>query len=148
VVGLALARIFYIQLRFFGVVPVLGQDTCADGRGRMLNRVLDLSPLSQLTELQELWLWETPVRDLQPLLSLVHLQKLFLSDTKVVDLTPLREMTGLTYLDISGTAVRDLKPLWQLSALRELVAMRTTLAASELAAVQPVIPHLRVRVQP
>jgi hypothetical protein len=40
--SLALARIFYIQLRFFGVVPVLGRDTYADGRGRMLIRLLDL----------------------------------------------------------------------------------------------------------
>jgi len=39
---LALARIFYIQLRLFGVLPVLGRDTYADGRGRMLIRVLDL----------------------------------------------------------------------------------------------------------
>jgi hypothetical protein len=39
---LGLARIFYIQLRFFGLVPVLGRDTYVDGRGRMLIRVLDL----------------------------------------------------------------------------------------------------------
>jgi hypothetical protein len=37
----ALARIFYIQLRFFGLVPVLGRDTYVDGRGRMLIRLLD-----------------------------------------------------------------------------------------------------------
>ena len=39
---LALARIFHIQLRFFGVVPVLGRDTYLDGRGRMLIRLMDL----------------------------------------------------------------------------------------------------------
>jgi hypothetical protein len=39
---IALARIFYIQLRFFGVVPVLGRDTYVDGRGRMLIRLVDL----------------------------------------------------------------------------------------------------------
>lgn len=36
-----LARIFYMQLRFFGLVPVVGRDTYADGRGRMLIRLLD-----------------------------------------------------------------------------------------------------------
>jgi hypothetical protein len=40
--GLALARIFYLQLRFYGLVPVLGRDTYVDGRGRMLIRLLDL----------------------------------------------------------------------------------------------------------
>jgi len=39
---LGLARIFYMRLRFFGFVPVLGRDTYADGRGRMLIRLLDL----------------------------------------------------------------------------------------------------------
>jgi len=39
---LALARIFHLKLRFFGVVPVLGRDTYVDGRGRMLIRALDL----------------------------------------------------------------------------------------------------------
>jgi hypothetical protein len=39
---LAVARIFYLQLRFFGVVPVLGRDTYMNGRGRMLIRPLDL----------------------------------------------------------------------------------------------------------
>ncbi|HEY3352164.1 MAG TPA: DUF6544 family protein [Polyangia bacterium] len=39
---LALARIFYIQLRLFGVVPVLGRDTYAAGHGRMLIRLCDL----------------------------------------------------------------------------------------------------------
>lgn len=39
---LRLARIFYLELRFFGLLPVLGRDTYADGRGRMLIRLLDL----------------------------------------------------------------------------------------------------------
>ncbi len=34
-------RIFYIQLRFFGLLPVLARDTYIDGRGRMLIRLLD-----------------------------------------------------------------------------------------------------------
>ena len=38
----ALARIFHIRLRFFGIVPVLGRDTYVDGHGRMLIRLLDL----------------------------------------------------------------------------------------------------------
>jgi hypothetical protein len=36
------ARIFHIQLRFYGLVPVLGRDTYVNGRGRMLIRLLDL----------------------------------------------------------------------------------------------------------
>jgi len=39
---LALARIFHIRIRFFGIVPILGRDTYQKGRGRMLIRLLDL----------------------------------------------------------------------------------------------------------
>ena len=39
---LSLARIFYLQLRFFGLIPVLGRDTYTNGRGRMLIRLLDM----------------------------------------------------------------------------------------------------------
>jgi len=39
---LSLARIFHIQLGFFGIVPVLGRDTYVNGHGRMLIRLMDL----------------------------------------------------------------------------------------------------------
>ena len=39
--SVALARIFHIRLRFFGLVPVLGRDTYVNGRGRMFIRLLD-----------------------------------------------------------------------------------------------------------
>lgn len=35
-------RVFHIRIRFGGLVPVLGRDTYAGGRGRMLIRLLDL----------------------------------------------------------------------------------------------------------
>ncbi len=39
---LALARIFHIRVRMYGVLPVLARDTFVRGRGRMLVRPLDL----------------------------------------------------------------------------------------------------------
>lgn len=38
---LSLARIFYIVIRFGGLVPVLARDTYVNGRGRMLIRLMD-----------------------------------------------------------------------------------------------------------
>jgi len=40
--NLELARVFYIRVRFFGVMPVLARDTYVHGQGRMLIRPLDL----------------------------------------------------------------------------------------------------------
>lgn len=42
---LGLARIFHLQLRLFGVVPVLARDTYFAGHGRMLVRAADLLTL-------------------------------------------------------------------------------------------------------
>jgi len=39
---LAVARVFYLDLRMFGFLPVLGRDTYLRGQGRMLIRPLDL----------------------------------------------------------------------------------------------------------
>lgn len=39
---LAIARIFHLRVRFFGILPVLGRDTYLRGEGRMLIRPLDL----------------------------------------------------------------------------------------------------------
>lgn len=36
------ARLFYLRVRFFGLLPVLGRDTYLRGEGRMLIRALDL----------------------------------------------------------------------------------------------------------
>lgn len=38
----ALARLFYLKVRMFGFLPVLGRDTYLGGQGRMLIRPLDL----------------------------------------------------------------------------------------------------------
>jgi hypothetical protein len=39
---LALARVFHIRMRLYGVIPVLARDTYLEGRGRMLVRMADL----------------------------------------------------------------------------------------------------------
>jgi hypothetical protein len=37
-----MTRVFYLQIRFGGLLPVLGRDTYTEGHGRMLIRLLDL----------------------------------------------------------------------------------------------------------
>ena len=46
---LGTARIFHIRLRFFGIVPVIGRDTYANGLGRMLIRLLDVATVGDGT---------------------------------------------------------------------------------------------------
>ncbi|MCH7726301.1 MAG: hypothetical protein IH991_07460 [Planctomycetes bacterium] len=51
------------------------------------------------------------VEDLEPLRELTQLLAVDLRDTKISDLTPLRELTQLQELYLGGTRVSDLSPL-------------------------------------
>ncbi len=79
--------------------------------------IRDLTPLSRMTQLQELFLDNTQVSDLTPLSALTQLQFLSLDNTQVSDLTPLSGMRELHRLFLRNTPVSDLTPL---SGMREL----------------------------
>ena len=106
-----------------------------------MEEISDLTPLSGLLNLQELWCVRTQVSDLSPLSGLLNLQRfgcpekvsdlsplskllnfkdLYCSDTQVSDLSPLAGLTRLEYLDCSDTQVSDLSPLAGLTNLKYL----------------------------
>jgi internalin A len=80
----------------------------------------NLSPLTHLTALEVLSVYNTQVSDLTPLINLTALQVLNVSYTQVSDLTPLINLTALQELDVSYTQLSDLTPLINLTALQEL----------------------------
>ncbi|WP_161967152.1 leucine-rich repeat domain-containing protein [Fimbriiglobus ruber] len=85
------------------------------------SKVIDLSPLSELTALTTLDLSETGVSDVGPLSELSALTTLNLYECRgVSDVGPLAELTALTTLDLSYTGVSDVGPLAELSALTTL----------------------------
>jgi Leucine-rich repeat (LRR) protein len=107
---------------------------------------LDLSPLKELSQLQELELVFVPIRNIKPLSSLTNLQRLRISETitytqisnmqteegtvepgiyvddtrYVLDLSPLRKLSNLRELHIWGTLIKNLKPLSSLTNLKTL----------------------------
>ena len=83
-------------------------------------KVTDVSPLAKLKNLQTLNLQNTKVTDISSLTGLKSLQTLFLSYTNVIDVTPLTEFTNLQTLDLSNTRVVDVKPLAELKNLKKL----------------------------
>ncbi len=85
------------------------------------SKTADLSPLSGLSSLQELWLNGTQVKDLSPIAGLSSLQRLGLNGTKVEDLSPLAGFSSLQSLTLWSTQVKDLSPLSGLSSLQTLV---------------------------
>lgn len=101
------------------------------------NEISDLTPLSKLTNLQELSLVENRVTDLTPLSNLTNLQSLNLSknqitdissianltklggnfgalnlkDNQITDLTPLSGLKDLQWLSLGGNPIEDITPL-------------------------------------
>ncbi|MGC8718106.1 MAG: leucine-rich repeat domain-containing protein, partial [bacterium] len=68
------------------------------------NQISDISPLANLTKLQELYLESNQISDISPLANLTKLQELDLSNNQISDIRPLTRNAGLgqgdeVYLD-------------------------------------------------
>ena len=97
------------------------------------NRISDLTPLENLTELIDLRLGCNAVSNLYPVRNFTNLRMLFLKENEITDVSPLAELTNLEYLDLSNlyyspqwagnNAIRDLTPLRN---LRNLEALRVS----------------------
>jgi len=74
-------------------------------------QISDLSPVSGLVNLRELWLDNTQVSDLGALSGLVNLTGLSLDNTQVSDLGALSGLVNLTGLSLDNTQVSDLGAL-------------------------------------
>jgi len=82
-------------------------------------RLIDISPLEDLKNLEQLGLSNTKVADLSPLESLVQIVELFLANTPVTDLYPLSGMKKLERLGLTNTNVHDLSVVLKLKGLAE-----------------------------
>ncbi len=99
--------------------------------------ISDLSPLSDLVDLERLDISGSRISDLTSLRKLTKLRSLDLSETHVRDLGPLRELTQLQSLDVCMTEVSDLASLRWLTQLQALVIWNTSV--SDLSPLQNVI---------
>lgn len=89
--------------------------------------ISDLSPLSGLTQLTSLTIQNFPnddpnmqITDLSPLANMTQLTTLTLSYNKFTDVTPLANLTKLTTLDLSYNKITDISPLANLTELTSL----------------------------
>ncbi len=101
--------------------------------GRMIS---DLSPLSELTHLEGLGVWELAIDDISPLRGLTNLRWLELGHNRpkaVSDLSPLANLKGLKRLLLySIGGMSDISPIANLTNLRRL-----TLVGGDLSDVSP-----------
>ena len=84
------------------------------------NNVSDISSLSGLTGLTFLDLGQNSLTDISPLSGLTSLTVLDLRFNSITDLSPLSGLTSLTDLDLEGNSLTDISPLTGLTSLRVL----------------------------
>ena len=77
----------------------------------MGNQIVDISPLSGLTNLTWLDLSYNRIVDISPLSGLTNLTELDLSYNRIVDISPLSGLTNLTWLDLMGNQIGNISPL-------------------------------------
>ncbi len=85
--------------------------------------ISDITPLSELTNLRKLSLFNTyKIKDIQPLSSLVNLTELTLTSNTISDISPIEKLTNLEILNLQecGITDDDLESLSSLPRLREL----------------------------
>ena len=80
-------------------------------------KISDVSPLKNLTNLTFLDIDSNQISDISPIKVLTNLTWLDLDDNRISDITPLKVLTNLTYLDLDGNRISDITPLKVLTNL-------------------------------
>jgi hypothetical protein len=107
---------------------------------------LDLSPLRNMTNLQELFIIETSVKNINVLSSLTNLKLLFLSNSNISNLEPLKNLVNLQELIINGSEISDLRPLMGLKNLKRLnIISCKNINDKQIDDLQQALPELKIR---
>jgi Leucine-rich repeat (LRR) protein len=85
----------------------------------------DLSPLRNLSKLRSLYFSSSLVRNLSPLQYASKIQEIYFYDTEIEDLSTVSHFKNLEKLYCFNTGIRDLSPLTQLQNLTVLKASNT-----------------------
>ena len=108
------------------------------------SKATDLSPLTDMPDVEWLFARSTNITDISPLAHLPNLRYLALTDAPVTDLSPLQESNSLVSLDINNTRVRDLSPLARMTNLERLTMYGTPASEEEIAKLRTALPDCKI----
>ena len=91
------------------------------------DETVDLTPLSNLTKLQNLLLDDSRIDDFSPLFGLPSLNELYISDTGLTDVSFLSQL-NLKVLYLNDNQIEDISPMANLSNLQDLVMVRNEIS--------------------
>ncbi len=84
------------------------------------NEISNLSPLSNLTSLERLYLDNNSISDVTPLSNLIRLIRLYLDSNNISNVTPLSNLTSLERLVLGNNSISNVTPLSNLTSLEWL----------------------------
>ncbi len=109
------------------------------------NEISDLSTLTALPNLREIYLSNNQISDLQSLASLPNLEIAVLSDNYCNNLSGLEELDHLRFLDLSGNQkLENIDPLFHLASLETLILTDTSLSKNSIEALQQSLPDCNI----
>jgi Leucine-rich repeat (LRR) protein len=94
--------------------------------------ITDISPLQNLTQLQDLGLTCPNLSDISPIQNLVHLQSLSIVSNNLSNISALSNLTQINWLQLISDALGDLNPLQNLTQLKNLQINSKLLTSSNL----------------
>ena len=114
-----------------GIVDITGLEFALSLKELLLggrNRITDVSPLANLTNLTQLHIWHREVTDMppvtnldiSPLSGLINLESLVLENSGISDISLLTELKALQGLGLSANNIEDISPLAGLKKLQRL----------------------------
>ncbi|MDR9458688.1 MAG: leucine-rich repeat domain-containing protein, partial [Dehalococcoidia bacterium] len=104
-----------------------------------------ISPLSNLTSLTHLALWENQINDISPLSNLATLTYLTLNYNEISDISPLANLVNLQLIALSGNQISDISTLLDLSSLSSENALDLRYNPLSATSVDTYIPLLEQR---
>ena len=124
-------QLTYLKANHRGIVDITGLEFALSLKELHLggrNRITDLSPLANLTNLTQLHIWHREVADMppvtnldiSPLSGLIDLESLVLENSGISDISLLTELKALQGLGLSANTIEDISPLAGLKKLQRL----------------------------
>ena len=116
----------YLNAQNRGITDITGLEFATNLRELHIGRnpITDLYPLSNLTTLESLHIWNlsprTPNLDLRPLARLINLEALSLERNGISDIRLLAGLKKLRLLHLTSNQIEDISPLSGLTELRTL----------------------------
>jgi Leucine-rich repeat (LRR) protein len=104
----------------------------------------DIVPLSKMTKLTNLSLYNNYITDITPLSGLKNLQTLTLLGNQIKDIAPLSGLTKLSSLILDGNPIKDITPLFGLSNLRSLSLKGCGLVKLQLDELKKALPKCNI----